>query len=653
MRIKAHSSLSIILLCLAVILTGFGSMLILPAKTAVADPACVNGGVYVLFARGSGEHFNDVTANQFYWSLIGSTQYPGALTKAGVSSAWAELGNLDNDFHVDPDEYHAAGGMSHIKSWITDPGYGNSVRIGTDELVKHLNDRVRRCPHESIVLGGYSQGADVVGWALQRSGGDSNWSLSAAARSHIGFVALYGDPKFNPGTRSGSCSVNSNPPSWLRVALRCDWFAALAGDSGGLFAEGFLGARQPYIPADFGGRVGSWCDPWDFVCTGDLDDFVYGVSVHTSAYRSQWIAASAAEIASKAIAKRNALNPAPTPVHVPTYTPSNPSTTVPASVPIPSTPVAVSRNPNTMDVFYNDGADHLVNWSWDVNSGWNAQHWNDDIRGQPAVVARDDGNMDVFYRTAEGKLVNRGWNVSNGWSGPNTLLMSGEVGYPSVVARDPGKMQVFYRTATGEIKSIAWDWRTGWNLNPQRLSGPGATSDPTAIARSSSSMDVFFGKNNGHLVHLGWTAAYGWNTQDWGAGSGVAEKPTAITRNGGGDMSADYQESSGKLGEEFWNWQTGWGWQDWSAQLVGSPSAIPGVLYPIEVFYRETGGNIVDHYFNGTSWASNWIVGAGGATGNPYAIVRGSNEDVFYWKHSTLMDADWNATNGWTTAPVR
>jgi hypothetical protein len=135
----------------------------------------------------------------------------------------------------------------------------------------------------------------------------------------------------------------------------------------------------------------------------------------------------------------------------------------------------------------------------------------------------------------------------------------------------------------------------------------------------------------------------------------VTGKPSAITRNSGADMSAYYQENgNGKVAEQFWNWQTGWGWQDWTASLAGSPSAIPGVSNVIDDFYRETGGNIVDRFFGNSGWQTTNVVGSGNATGDPYAIARGTtNEEVFYWNSTSLMDANWNTTSQtWNTSHI-
>ena len=323
---------------------------------------------------------------------------------------------------------------------------------------------------------------------------------------------------------------------------------------------------------------------------------------------------------------------------------------------IPSTPSAVSRSGSNMAVFYNDGRGNLVDYSWNSSTGWSSQYWADPdgILGQPAVVSRTSDTMDVFYTTGQHKLIHKGWWANTGWVYFDVLLSGDVAGDPTAIARNWGNIQVFYRTMAGEIKSIYWTSSGGWNNNPQNLYPSGANTDPYAVTRSSDSMEVFFGNTNGNIVHLGWSSTYGWVTQSWGTNSPVKNKPTAIVRNSGGDMSSYYQMNNGNVGEEAWDWQYGWSGQYWTAQLAGSPSATAGVHNVIDDFYRETGGNIVDRYFNGTNWQTTNIVGAGSATGNPFAITRGTtSQEVFYWNGSKLMDANWNTTShSWSTAQI-
>jgi hypothetical protein len=315
-----------------------------------------------------------------------------------------------------------------------------------------------------------------------------------------------------------------------------------------------------------------------------------------------------------------------------------------------STPAAISRSSTSMDLFYTDGS-NLVNYGWNQTGGWGTTSWADagGTVGQPTVVDRTSDTMDVFYRTSQNKLIHKGWWANTGWVYFDTLVGSGVAGSPTAIALDSNNIWVFYRDTSGNIDSVNWVNNSNggtWYNTPQNRYSTAATTDPYSVTRSSSSMEVFFGKNNGNIVHLGWVNGYGWNTTDWGTNSPVKNKPTAVVRNGGGDMSSYYQMNNGNVGEEAWDWQYGWSGQYWTAQIVGSPSATAGVNNVIDDFYREAGGNIVDRYFNGINWQTLNIVGAGGATGDPFAITRGStSQEVFYWNGSKLMDNNWNTTS--------
>lgn len=201
-----------------------GALAVTAGPSIAAAPGCQQ--VLSIFARGSGQSLDEDEATEFA-SIVGEN------IADDVRFASLEAGDFDDNNSVDSGAYPA----NDKNNWFGptsffDPSsdlivgqYDASRQTGTDELVKFLNGRVASCPGEAYVLGGYSQGADAVGAALPK--------LSSAARAAIGYVALFGDPEFNPFG------------SWARGDF--PWYTA-----GGVF-----GPRIPYIPGDLKGRVGS------------------------------------------------------------------------------------------------------------------------------------------------------------------------------------------------------------------------------------------------------------------------------------------------------------------------------------------------------------------------------------------------------------
>jgi hypothetical protein len=72
--------------------------------------------------------------------------------------------------------------------------YVDSVSEGSYALEAFLVRFMRDCPRTYVILGGYSQGAHVVGDVLEHD-------LSSDQRRHIAAVAMFGDPRFNPNQR--------------------------------------------------------------------------------------------------------------------------------------------------------------------------------------------------------------------------------------------------------------------------------------------------------------------------------------------------------------------------------------------------------------------------------------------------------------------
>ena len=149
--------------------------------------------------------------------------------------------------------------------------YQLSVLTGRDELSNYLPDRAGQCPDEKYILGGWSEGAQVVGSGLS--------DLPQAVRDRIVFVTLFGDPKLDTGNWVLPLSppigpfvqaCNGGKRPWIRGTIDC----AAAG--------GMFGGRSPYVPSDMEQRVGSWCRDKDAACTGNVLDICTAICDSTT-----------------------------------------------------------------------------------------------------------------------------------------------------------------------------------------------------------------------------------------------------------------------------------------------------------------------------------------------------------------------------------
>ena len=130
-------------------------------------------------------------------------------------------------------------------SWI--PGdYRDSVDHGIAETVGYLKDQIATCPDQGIIIGGYSQGAQVVGDAL--------FQLTQEERDRILGVGLFGDPKYTGAYQANFFSTPVSQP-WRR-------------GSASELEFGMLDRRVPYVPKDIELRVTSNCSRYDIICAG-------------------------------------------------------------------------------------------------------------------------------------------------------------------------------------------------------------------------------------------------------------------------------------------------------------------------------------------------------------------------------------------------
>jgi len=90
--------------------------------------------------------------------------------------------------------------------------FGPSTTAGAQDALAHIEQTVQACPSTKIVLGGYSQGADVVGLLTAPTGtawGDPS-PLPPDVADHVAAIVLFG----NPSRKFGSGPLNVLSPAF-------------------------------------------------------------------------------------------------------------------------------------------------------------------------------------------------------------------------------------------------------------------------------------------------------------------------------------------------------------------------------------------------------------------------------------------------------
>lgn len=223
--------------------------------------------VRFIFARGSGQNpsgsmadvpfdplFNGVEPEsyKFFISLRDriESQYPNvtydAVTIHNFEGKYSDRGY--SAVPIGADSFETINNSVNAEFWWAMGDYRASVDEGVIETTGYIKDQVRECPEQTLLVGGYSQGAQVMGRAL--------FELSEHERSRIAAVSLFGDPEYV------GAKFNINDP--IHGAIPRPW----QRDNMGPLDFGALEKRSPYVPADIEKRVASYCYKNDIICSG-------------------------------------------------------------------------------------------------------------------------------------------------------------------------------------------------------------------------------------------------------------------------------------------------------------------------------------------------------------------------------------------------
>lgn len=234
---------------------------------------------------------------------------------------------------------------------------------------------------------------------------------------------------------------------------------------------------------------------------------------------------------------------------------------------ITSSPCAVSRSPDALDVYVR-GADGALWERTTANNGASWSNWSS-LGGQvaPGTGAGASGwagREDVFVEGMNGALYQKTWTAASGWSGwaslGGTLTSS-----PAAVSRATGLITVCVRGNDNGVwlKSYNNGW-SGWSsIGGVLASGTGPALSAWCANRSSSwgpymdRLDVFVEGSSGHVYQKTWTAANGWTTSWVNLGGNLTSSPTAAMQKYCVNVWARFTDGYLYLDEYCGSW-SGW-----------------------------------------------------------------------------------------------
>ena len=215
---------------------------------AVSNNAYANEcrDIAIIFARGSGQNASndprelEPEEETFFDSIEANAELVGLTVKKSKLDYPAVPAGLPTTKNLSQEVQKAFNTIEAEWSATRDLGgnYRNSVTNGNANLKGQLKKEILACPEQKYILGGYSQGAHVVGDVIQE--------LEPAILERITFVALFGDPKYKYDSYAAigeTQAINRSP-------------------------QPILEARESDFPLAMQGKIASYCLPNDFICEG-------------------------------------------------------------------------------------------------------------------------------------------------------------------------------------------------------------------------------------------------------------------------------------------------------------------------------------------------------------------------------------------------
>ena len=321
---------------------------------------------------------------------------------------------------------------------------------------------------------------------------------------------------------------------------------------------------------------------------------------------------------------------------------------------------AVSRIPNSMEVWWigGDGSVHDANWYG--GGQWNqfvlAPQGSAAIHGGIAAVSRIPNTMEVWWIGGDGSVWDAYWYEGGQWNQfqlapPGSASPYGGI---TAVSRMPNTMEVMWIGADGSV----WDayWYDGQQWNRYQLAPPNSASTNgrsiTAVSRRPNTMEVWWIGLDGSVQDAYW--------YEWGPWGKFALAPAGSASVLGGIAAVSRMPNSlevwwiglyGSVQDAYW-YEGGGPWNQvalaprGSASMTGRITALSRIPNSMEVWWTGNDDSVQDaNLYQGGSW-NQFALASPRSTpiqGGIAAVSRISNSMEVWWigGDGSVWDANW------------
>lgn len=328
---------------------------------------------------------------------------------------------------------------------------------------------------------------------------------------------------------------------------------------------------------------------------------------------------------------------------------------------------AVSRIPNSMEVWWIGGDGSVQDAYWYAGATWNqfplAPRGSASIYGNIAAVSRMPNTMEVWWIGGDGSVWDAYWYEGGNWNRfqlapPGSASLNSGI---TAVSRMPNTMEVLWIAPDGSV----WDayWYEGAQWNRYQLAPPKSASingrSITAVSRMPNTFEVWWIGPDGSVQD-----AYWYEGTNWGrftlAPPGTASPVGGITAVSRMPNTLEVWWINFDSSVEDAHWYEGGSWGQFalaprgSASTWGRITAVSRIPNSLEVLWTGDDASVQDAYwYDGGSWNQFALAPPRSASfeGGIAAVSRIPNSTEMWWigGDGSVHDGYWYDTTSFNT----